>query len=91
MSSKYRQPFDWEEVKQLQPTAPEQEWIPPVVLPLWGGTGEHHNARQGIERMAKRHIEHARSQGLSDSDYTYEDAMAAGRACAHRYDDRNNR
>lgn len=87
MSSKYRQSFDWE-AKQLQPTAPEQEWIPPVVLPLWGGTGEHRNARQGIERLAKRHIEHARQQGLSD--YTYDEALAAGRACAHRHDDRNN-
>ena len=88
MSSR-RQPWPWEE-GVTTPDAPESKpWTPPVVLPTWGGTGEHRNARQGIDRMARRHMEQARQQGLTE--YTYDEAEAAGRACAYRHDDRNNR
>lgn len=92
MMSRFRQPFPWEAAAQLQPVESSNSWTPPVILPAWGSGpptgGEHNNARQGIERMAKRHFEHARKQGISD--YTYEEAMAEGRKCAYRYDDRNN-
>jgi hypothetical protein len=95
--SKYRQPFEFEEGfeehhRQLQEV--KSSGIAEPSLPAWafGGTtatgGEHEHARRAMAKMAKRHMDHAHSQGVSD--YTYAEAEEAGRACAYRYDERNN-
>lgn len=88
MPSKFRQPLPWE--PQLQEREVEHDFAPPVALPPWatrGTGGEHPNARRAMNNIARRYMDQARENGVSD--YSYETALEEGRRAAYRHDEKN--